>query len=518
MHKKTDVPGLIIAGLSGGSGKTIISLGITAAWRGLNIKIASFKKGPDYIDAGWLAKAAGRPCYNLDTYLCSPSQVKNSFYKHSTDADIALIEGNRGLYDGIDTEGRTSTAEIAKLLNFPVLLVLDCTKSTRTMAALVLGCMHFDPLLNIMGVVLNRVAGKRHENKVKDNIKKFCNLPVFGAVQKLTEENFPERHMGLVPYAESSIASSSINNAAKIAKENIDLDGLYRVCMKINSMKIDEDRYKEKEGIRNSTELFTTKLDIDAYPSCNKNPESIANDPSLSSHTKSKQPVKFNISTKKNVVIGIIKDSAFQFYYPDNLEALEEQGAALKFISPLKETSIPSVDAIYMGGGFPETHARELTENKQFRDNLKFLAENGLPIYAECGGLIFLGINMCLNGNIFPMSGILPVSFGLAERPVGHGYTKVKVVNENPFYEIGETIKGHEFRYSFITDIKYRKENMAFSMERGKGIIDKMDGFCRYNVLGTYTHIMATATASWAKAIVKKADAYKNKKKNRCRC
>lgn len=471
MYQRISVPGLVIAGLSGGSGKTVISLGITAAWKNLNREVASFKKGPDYIDAGWLAKAAGRPCYNLDTFLCTSSQVKSSFYKKSLNTDIAVVEGNRGLYDGIDTDGKTSTAEIAKLLNLPVLLVLDCTKSTRTMAALLMGCMHFDPELDIMGVVLNRIAGKRHEGKVRDNIKKFCNIPVFGAVPKLNIENFPERHMGLVPYVESSLAAASINSAAKIAKKNIDLDALYKACIKKS----------------------------DKSPS---GPALSVSKPGISCCSRAK-------NLKKSIVIGIIRDSAFQFYYPDNLEALEEKGAELKFISPLRESSIPPVDAIYMGGGFPETHARELTSNKAFRDNLKQLAKDGMPIYAECGGLIFLGKNMHLDGEVFPMSGVLPVSFGLSKRPVGHGYTRVKVIHKNPFYKIGETIKGHEFRYSSIIDIEYQNEDMAFAMERGKGIIDKMDGFCRYNVLGTYTHIMATATPSWAEAMIKKAIQYK---------
>lgn len=190
------VPGIIVAGLRGGSGKTIISLGIAAAWRQQGYTVSPFKKGPDYIDAGWLSKAAGRPCYNLDTYLCDPSVVRHSYETHSRACDIAVIEGNRGLYDGIDIDGSTSTSELAKLLNLPVLLVLDCTKSTRTMAALLLGCMHFDREIKFCGVVLNRVAGARHEKNVRANIKKFCGIPVFGAVPKLKSADFPERHMG----------------------------------------------------------------------------------------------------------------------------------------------------------------------------------------------------------------------------------------------------------------------------------------------------------------------------------
>ncbi|MEA1968980.1 MAG: cobyrinate a,c-diamide synthase [Thermodesulfobacteriota bacterium] len=490
--------GLAIAGLRGGTGKTVISLGIIAAWRELGIKIAPFKKGPDYIDAGWLAKAAGRPCYNLDTFFCTPLQVKKSFLKNSLNSDIAIIEGNRGLYDCIDVQGETSTAEIAKLLKIPLLLIIDCTKATRTIAALVMGCMHFDPDLNIMGIVLNRVAGKRHEGKVRDNIEKYCNIPVFGAVPKLNAEDFPERHMGLIPSAEHLFTTASINAAAKVAKENINLDALYSACQKISD-ELPEDEKNEFKGI----ELENIKPET-IKPE-NIKPENIKSDEFIFK-TGTLQKI---VLKDESPVIGVIKDSAFQFYYPDNLDALEKKGAVLKVISPLKDRCIPHVDAIYMGGGFPETHAAELAANKDFRDNLKKLARHGLPIYAECGGLIFLGKSLLLEGTIFPMSGVLPIAFGLSKKPVGHGYTKVKVVNDNSFFKKNEIIKGHEFRYSTILDIDFQEKDMAFYMERGKGIIDKRDGFCWKNVLGTYTHIHALGTPSWADAFINKAIEYK---------
>ncbi|MBF0229550.1 MAG: cobyrinate a,c-diamide synthase [Desulfamplus sp.] len=525
------IPGVVVAGLKGGTGKTVISLGIAAAWTNIGIKVAPFKKGPDYIDAGWLAQAAGRPCYNLDTFLCNPLQVKYSFNKNSYLADIALVEGNRGLYDGIDTDGHTSTAEIAKLLNLPVLLVLDCTKSTRTMAALLMGCIHFDPHVHIMGVILNQVAGKRHEGKVRDNIWRFCNIPVFGSVPKLSSDNFPERHMGLIPSAEHALAIQSIESAAKVANSCIDLDALYQACIRFyadhTTLAIPisptpplpngegDNKYslplgRAGEGQNNYLESYIILSDND-----NKPPSPPFNHYPL-----------FNRDDKP--VIGIIKDSAFQFYYPDNLEILEEKGAILKFISPLSEEHIPEVDAIYMGGGFPETHAAQLAANISFRSELKSLAAKGLPIYAECGGLIFLGKSLTLNKNlntdrndnfdrngnpdetlIYPMADILPLSFGLSQRPVGHGYTEVKVVNSNPFFKIGEIIRGHEFRYSHIIDIDYKEDEMAFAMIRGKGIIAKKDGFFKNNVFGTYTHILASSTPAWSEAIIRKALEYK---------
>ena len=480
-----NIPGLVVAGLSGGSGKTVISLGIAAAWREIALKVAPFKKGPDYIDAGWLSLAAGRACYNLDTYLCTPPQVQESYFAHSKNCDIAVVEGNRGLFDGIDLEGRTSTAELAKLLHLPLVLVLDCTKSTRTIAALVLGCMHFDPDLNIVGVILNRVAGKRHHNKVRDNILHFCNLPVFGGIPKLDSADFPERHMGLVPTDEHTLSRDSVAAAARIVKESIDLESLYRVCVKAT-------------------------VDIPVVPT--PIPALSVNLKPLSSLNQSRGTVANGIGKPR---IGIIRDSAFQFYYPDNLEALEACGAELCFISPLRESRIPQVDAIYMGGGFPETHAPQLAANKEFAENLRNLAEAGLPIYAECGGFIFLGQSLELDGLTYPMAGVLPVKFGLSKRPVGHGYTQVRVVEENPYFKVGEIIRGHEFRYSTINEIDQAQGGMAFSMERGKGIVNGQDGFFTARVFATYTHILATGTPSWAKSILKQARIYQLQKGDR---
>ncbi|MCK5541668.1 MAG: cobyrinate a,c-diamide synthase [Desulfobacterales bacterium] len=473
--KLKSFPGLVIAGLRGGSGKTIVSLGLTSAWTTKKYKVSCFKKGPDYIDAGWLSYAAGTPCYNLDTYLCSENQVTNSFNKHFKDSDIAVVEGNRGLFDAIDTDGKTCTAELAKLLGLPVLLVVDCTKATRTVAALVMGCMTFDPELNIMGVILNRVAGKRHEGKLRKNIEKFCNIPVLGSIPKLRGDQFPERHMGLVTFEEHEGSKECIDLFSKVANENIDLDAIYTICNQISKKTIKK-------------QLTTTQL-------------------------PTTRDLKIQLGTAQCPTIGIIKDSAFQFYYPDNIEALIARGAKIKYISPLNQQNIPSdLDAIYMGGGFPETHAAKLAANINFKSALKKLAEKGLPIYAECGGFIFLGQSIEIDKKVYPMSGILPVKFGLSERPEGHGYTSVKVVSKNSYYERDQIIRGHEFRYSTILDIDFKPHEMAFKMERGKGIIDKLDGFSRKNVFATYTHIHTLTTPLWAEGIIKQAIQYKASK------
>jgi cobyrinic acid a,c-diamide synthase len=336
-----------------------------------------------------------------------------------------------------------------------------------------MGCLRFDPEIDICGVILNRVAGKRHEGKVRANIEKFCKVPVLGAIPKLKAEDFPERHMGLVTSLEHGFSQKAVAAAAKVASDCIDLDKLYaRVTRK--SDQVTHCSVPEKKPLQS---------------------------PSL--------------PLPGSVTIGIVKDSAFQFYYPDNIDALKKQGADIVYISPLSQKQIPdNIHAIYMGGGFPETHAHQLAENTTFRDRLKTLSENGLPIYAECGGLIFLGKSICLDGKTYPMSGILPVNFGLSNRPQGHGYTRVEVVMENPFYKKGDILKGHEFRYSKIMDIDYTDKDMAFRMERGKGIVDKKDGFFKHNTFGTYTHIHALGTVSWAGILVKKALAYKQTQKS----
>jgi len=466
-----DFPRIVIAALRGGSGKTILSIGIIAAWKKLGKQVSSFKKGPDYIDAGWLALAAGRPCHNLDTFLIEKEHVLHSFIIHSLKCDISVIEGNRGLYDGIDLEGSTSTAELVKLLKAPVILCIDATKTTRTMAAAVLGCIKFDPDVKIKGVILNRVAGPRHEKILRKSIEYYCDIPVLGAVPKLDWQNFPERHMGLIPTPEHSWAQDSINDVSQIADRYLDLDALAKVAQDAAAIPLSSNL---RERIRHPR---FTPTDI-------RNPETR---------------------------IGIIKDSAFQFYYPENIEALEAAGAETIFISPLSSDTIPPVDALYIGGGFPETHARQLAQNIKFREQLKSLAEDGLPIYAECGGLMYLGEELVLDKNSYPMAGVLPVVFGFSKKPEGHGYTIVTVEEQNPYFKVGAQLKGHEFHYSRVLDWRGDDKDLVFAMKRGTGFINKRDGVRYKNVLATYTHLHALGTPYWAESMVRNAIAYQYK-------
>jgi cobyrinic acid a,c-diamide synthase len=476
-QENMDFPRILISALRGGAGKTIVSIGITAAWKESGKHITPFKKGPDYIDAGWLSLAAGRSCYNLDTFLVKKPHIFQSFLSHSTREGISVIEGNRGLYDGIDIHGSTSTAELAKLLKTPVVLCIDCTKSTRTMAAAVLGCLKFDPDVAIKGVILNRVAGLRHENVLRKNIEQYCNIPVLGAIPKLDWEKFPERHLGLVPTPEHDCAIDAIHNASRIANRYLDLDALVEVSISAEPLPVPKgviETIRHEDGIR---------------------------------HSRGSED---SASFQSPPVIGIIRDSAFQFYYPENIEALQAAGAETMMISPFSTDSIPQVDALYIGGGFPETHAQELANNVTFRRQLKDLAEKGLPIYAECGGLMYLGEELVLDEGTFPMAGVLPVVFGFSKKPQGHGYTVVSVEHENPYYKIGSEIKGHEFHYSKVLKWRGADKDLAFGMKRGSGFLNKRDGVCYKNVLATYTHIHALGTTSWAGALVRNAMAYKN--------
>ncbi len=470
------IPRVMIAGLRGGAGKTVVSIGIVSALTRLGKKVAPFKKGPDYIDAGWLAMAAGRPCHNLDPFLFLADRLCKSFSRYSQNADLSIIEGNRGLYDGLDARGTTSTASLAKILCVPVILCVDCTKATRTMAAVVLGCLHFDPDVEICGVVLNRVAGSRHEKILRSSIESTCNIPVLGVLPRLNPETFPERHMGLIPTPEHKLAVDAIESAAATADKCIDLDKIVSIAMGAASNPLSASL---KAGSRQSP-------DISVYAQ-----DSALNRPA------------------GRVRIGVVRDSAFQFYYPENLEALADEGADIVYVSPLSETRLPEIDGLYIGGGFPETHAVRLAENVRFREALRKEVEAGLPVYAECGGLMYLGRNLILDETSYPMVGVLPLVFGFSRRPQGHGYTLAVVGRENPYYSPGTRIKGHEFHYSRVLEWNGSDSDFAFSMEKGRGIINGKDGLCYKNVLATYTHIHSLGMTGWAAAFVRSAQAYK---------
>ena len=457
------VPRVLIAGLSGGSGKTLVSVGLVAAWRKQGRNVAPYKKGPDYIDAAWLSTAAARPCRNLDLFMMSPRATVRSFAASSVDADVVVIEGNRGLYDGMDAQGSYSTAELAKLVQTPVVLVVDCTKATRTIAAIVLGCQRLDPQVPLQGVILNRTAGVRHEAVLRESVESICGVPVLGAIPRLRGLVFPERHLGLVPPAESSGLDDTTDRVADVAERYLDLQALWEIAQRAPA------------------------LDSPAHPE---------------GPTVAASPI---------VRIGIFRDAAFQFYYPENLEALVREGAEVIEISPLRDAELPPLDGLYIGGGFPETAAAALAENRPFIDSLLRSIERGLPVYAECGGAVYLGEKLIFEEKEYPMVGALPAVFGFQTKPQGHGYVILETVHENPFLPVGESLKGHEFHYTYMKSSSVDDLKFAFRVHRGHGFDGRHDGLCHRNVLALYTHLHALGSDSWAPSIVRAALRFRKK-------
>lgn len=455
------LPRVTVAALKGGSGKTTLSLGIIQALKDRGLLVAPFKKGPDYIDPFWHSEAAGAPCHNLEPYLMGREQVLSSFGYYGRGYDAAVVEGNRGLFDGMNAAGSFSTAELAKWLASPVVLAIDCSMTSRTVAALVLGCKQFDPEMNLAGVILNPVANARQEKVIREAIAQYTDLPVLGAVPRLAL-NMPERHMGLVPPQEHQAVADALQLAARSVAAHVDVEALWNL-------------------MSSAPELADTEPPEGLFP---------------------KEPPQGG-----GPVIGVVRDAAFGFYYPENLEALTNHGAKLVFCSALQDGSLPQVDALYIGGGFPETHAAELAANQSFRASVLKAARFGLPIYAECGGLMYLGESITLAGKKHPMAGVFPIDFVMQKKPQGHGYTKCRVVEKNPFMPVGYEFNAHEFHYSLPSLAPGFEPCFAYNIHRGKGILGSGGGIMLQGVLGTYHHVHCLGAVKWAPGLVKAAKA-----------
>ncbi|ADW18407.1 hydrogenobyrinic acid a,c-diamide synthase (glutamine-hydrolysing); cobyrinate a,c-diamide synthase [Desulfobulbus propionicus DSM 2032] len=444
------VKSVVLAGLSGGSGKSVVSVALIAALRNRGKGVAAFKKGPDYIDAGWMSKAAGQPCYNLDPYLMSPEAIVSTFQRHLHGSAYAVVEGNRGIFDGVNAAGEFSTAELAQLLDLPVLLVVNCSKTTRTVAALVLGCQAFDPRIRFAGVILNQIANSRHESIIRQSMEQYTDLPVLGIMPRLKQDVFPMRHLGVTPHQEYAAAAEAVDNLAALAETHFDLDAI-------------------AAQMRGVVPL----------------------------------PPKVAAPAQPLVTIGVLRDAAFQFYYQENLEALQQAGARLVMIDALQSKALPpELDGLYIGGGFPETSAQQLADNASFRQSVRERIDGGLPVYAECGGLIFLGRSIILDGREFPLAGVFPVTFTLAAKPQAHGYSTFRVEKDNRFYPVGTRIKGHEFRYSRVHQWDGESDSLVLNMERGTGFAGGRDGLVKNNVLALYTHVMASGTPQWVEGFI----------------
>lgn len=453
-------PRIIVAGASGDAGKTTLALGLVRALRSRGVDVQPFKKGPDFIDPAWLSRAAGRATRNLDVRLCGEHAVQDVFDRHAPSDGVSVIEGNRGLYDGGDAQGTHSTASLARLLSAPVILVVNVTKVTRTAAAVVLGCQKLEPDTPVAAVVLNRVAGKRHERVARQAVEQATGLPVVGALPRRHEDAISSRHLGLLTPEEHATADQAVGFVEKLVADSVDLDAVLAIARGA----------PPRPGPRTA--------------------------PGPRSRVE---------PTGRGLTFGVLQDAAFTFYYPENLEALESAGARVVAISPLRDTCLPQVDALYVGGGFPETHAEQLASNTALTGAIRDRVAGGLPVYAECGGLMYMSRGLSVGDRRFGMVGALPLEMVMQARPAGHGYVRARVVGATPFYSSGELIPGHEFHYSRIV-AGLDEVRRVFRMERGSGVDGQGgEGLCVGRVLGTYVHVHALSTKSWALGMIRAA-------------
>ena len=436
------------------SGKTTISLGLCAALKSRDLKVRPFKKGPDYIDPMWLSKAAGRDCHNLDFNTMDADEISQTFYKYSTGNDISLIEGNKGLYDGLDLEGSNSNAALAILLNAPVVLVIDARGMTRGIAPLILGYQAFEPKLNIAGVILNQLGGSRHESKLRAVIAHYTDVPVIGAVHHDKELQILERHLGLIPSNEMQAAQQRIELVGKRVAEQVDLDKLIELAGQ-------------------------------------------APKPALAEQSPT---AEFSFKVPTPCRIGIARDAAFGFYYPGDMEVFERAGAELIYFDTLNDKVLPDIDGLFIGGGFPETQMAALQNNKTMRQSIRDAIENGLPVYAECGGLMYLTRSISWQQQKCDMVGAIPADTVMHEKPRGRGYVIIHETNDHPWPVLKDTnpgvnIAAHEFHYSALENCGQLK--YAYNVVRGTGLDGHHDGIVYKNVLGCYSHLRDVKNNHW---------------------
>ncbi len=457
-----DISRLLVGAVQGRSGKTTFTLGLLKALVDRGLKVQPFKKGPDYIDPSWATFASGQQCRNLDLYMMGADKVRQSFIRHSQGFDISVVEGAMGLFDGLDVEGSNSSAELAYTIDAPVILVVNCTRITRSVAALVNGVVHFDKRIRVGGVVLNQVARARHENIMRQSIERYCDVPVLGVLPKSKAVEIPDRHLGLIPAGEQDMLHDRIALLGDLVNENVNLEEILKVAGSAAPLEHSGDVLR-----------VTTQ--------------------------------------NRNVKIGVMQDKAFSFYYPENLEALEDAGANLIRINSMEDRKLPDVDALYIGGGFPEVMAEEIGANQTLLADIKAHIEDEMPVYAECGGLMFLSRNILVNDKAYPMVGVFDCDVEMKPKPQGIGYTIQEVLPGNPFYPEGSQVVGHEFHNSQIVnmapDLRY-----GFATKRGKGIVKGYDGLLYKHTLAGYHHLHAAAAPGWAEQMVHLAEQYCTKK------
>ncbi len=433
------------------SGKTTISIGLAAACRARGLSTAPFKKGPDYIDPIWLSRAAGRDCHNLDFHTMNEAEIRVTFATCGAGADVVLVEGNKGLFDGVDVHGANSNAALCSLLDLPVVLVIDTRGITRGIAPLLFGYTRFDPSVRFAGVILNQVGGPRHEAKLRAAVKEYTDLRVLGAVGRNSTIEIGERHLGLIPGNEHRQSEAIIAGLAAIIEEQVDVDGVLAAT---------------GGGER------LPAIAAPSYP-------------------------------RPDVSIAIARDAAFGFYYPGDLQALQAAGAALVGFDSTRDSGLPQADGLFIGGGFPEEHMAELAKNRPMREDIRRAIENGLPAYAECGGLMYLARRIVWDDKTAEMCGVLPIDIKMSRRPQGRGYVQLRETEAFPWPGRGprQTLNVHEFHYSRIVN-RDRELPYAFKVERGFGMDGQHDGFVYKNLLAGFSHLRHVAANPWADRFV----------------
>lgn len=541
---------ICISALSGGGGKTLLSLGLARAFSRQGLAVQPFKKGPDYIDAAWLSLAAGRQASNLDPYFLPPARLR-ALFRHVMErsgARLALLEGNRGLFDGMDVRGSCATAELARTLDCPVLLSLDCTKMTRTAAALVAGVRNFEPGLRLAGVVLNQVASARHEGILREAITTYTDVPVLGAIPRLRENPLPERHMGLASLCGDELspqAQEILEKLADVVRDHVDMERVLALADDLPALPEEPDFWDEAAW---AGEGFTasscegqpavchagTAFAAGAGASCEgaaptgalsvTSPRATTSDGTQAEGCDGTAPLSGAPcpadSPKRAAAprIGYVRDRALWFYYEENLEALRRAGAELVRLSLLDDASWPELDGLYLGGGFPEDWARELASSPHLA-RLATLAGEGLPIYAECGGFMVLASALERDGQRWPMSGIFPVETRFCPKPQGLGYVRADVVLPNPYFPQGSVLRGHEFHYSLCHEpaaVSGRLDH-ALRLRKGTGMGRDAgghgrDGLVSGRVWAAYCHIFAPAVPGWAPRFVDLARCYRRER------
>lgn len=445
----------MIAAPQGRSGKTTVAIGLCAALRKRGLQVKPFKKGPDYIDPSWLAAAAksASGCTNLDTFLFQQAVLAPGFQRSCEGADVAVVEASMGLYDSSFEDGKGSSAWLSRHLQLPVILVVNCARMTRSAAAMVSGYMNFERGTNIAGVILNNISGKRHAGTITRAIEQYCGIPVIGILPKNNSLNIPERHLGIMPVREHSESEETIRQISDFFESNTDIARILQIAASAPDL------------------------------------------PDL--HEKVLKPVK------PVAKIGVLSDRVFTFYYPENIKALETAGAELINIDSLHDKNLPDIDALYIGGGFPELYASELEANITLRMDIAKSAADGLPIYAECAGLMYLCRSINTAHGSYEMCGIFNADISIEKKPLGHGYVISEIMRDNPFFTTGSMIYGHEFHYSRLNFAE--TPEFASRMRRGFGVNGITDGLVVNNVFASYAHIHSWGVPEWAPALVKSA-------------